>query len=231
GDRTLQGYNVYRNGIKINQQVVIYTNYYDYNLGTLEEYYYYVTAVYDSEESIPSNIVYVELENRVATPNFDPIGGYYSEPQQVILSSLMDNVTIRYTLDGDEPNESSPVFVDPISITETTRVKAKGYKDGWLPSQTGEEYYVIMKAPENVTISISGNQINLQWEISEGATSYAIYTSNNIEEDNWELLDITDNTSYLHEITPPLTMGFYRIRAIYGEPVRIDRAIPSQLNR
>ncbi|MBW6516680.1 MAG: hypothetical protein K0B81_08735, partial [Candidatus Cloacimonetes bacterium] len=75
GDRTLQGYNVYRNGIKINQQLVINTNYYDFNLETLEEYYYYVTAIYDSEESIPSNIVYVELENRVATPNFDPIGG------------------------------------------------------------------------------------------------------------------------------------------------------------
>lgn len=35
--------------------------------------------------------------------------------------------TIHYTLDGSEPNESSPIYSSPIQIHETTTIKAKTY--------------------------------------------------------------------------------------------------------
>ena len=43
---------------------------------------------------------------------------------------------IRYTLDGSEPTETSPIYTAPITITTTTVVKARVFSDGMPPSFT-----------------------------------------------------------------------------------------------
>ena len=48
------------------------------------------------------------------------------------------NIDIRYTLDGSEPNENSPVYNAPIELTESTLVKAKSMKKGWIDSPVFE---------------------------------------------------------------------------------------------
>ena len=58
--RDLQGYNVYRDGVTINNELITGTNYDDLNLAE-GLYEYYVTAVYDGGESEPSNTVEVEI--------------------------------------------------------------------------------------------------------------------------------------------------------------------------
>ncbi len=45
------------------------------------------------------------------------------------------NVEIRYTTDGDEPDSlTSPVFTPGTIIKESTAIKARAYKQGWLSS-------------------------------------------------------------------------------------------------
>ena len=44
--------------------------------------------------------------------------------------------SIRYTLDGSEPDESSPLYAAPIELTTTTVVKARAYAPGIPPSFT-----------------------------------------------------------------------------------------------
>ncbi len=58
-NRTLQGYNVYRDGELINSTLVIDTEYEDNEVINNYTYEYYVTAYYDEGESLPSNTVSV----------------------------------------------------------------------------------------------------------------------------------------------------------------------------
>ncbi len=59
--RSFIGYNVYKDGIQINSEIILETNYSDLELpnGT---YSYYVTALYNTGESVPSTTVEVTIE-------------------------------------------------------------------------------------------------------------------------------------------------------------------------
>ncbi len=229
--RTLLGYNVYRNGSKINQILVDNTEYADYDLFMTDDYFYFITAVYPDEESTASNIVYFELGESITIPLFDPEGGYYHEPQYVIINVTIDNADIHYTTDGSEPDQSSPVYTEPILISEPTLLKAKAFRDGWIASPTGEEYYVIMYSPTGVTASQIDNAIIIYWEETSGAISYSVYASDDIESDNWELLDTTANTEYEYQITPGVDKKFFRIKAIYNDPEEMRRSSDQRTNR
>ncbi|MCS7304453.1 MAG: chitobiase/beta-hexosaminidase C-terminal domain-containing protein [Thermoguttaceae bacterium] len=74
---------------------------------------------------------------RVATPQFDPPAPgsrFLIPPLMVTISCATPGATIRYTTDGSNPNETSPVYTSPLSITRTTTIKAQAYRDGMQPS-------------------------------------------------------------------------------------------------
>jgi hypothetical protein len=50
--------------------------------------------------------------------------------QVVTLASASPNVEIRYTLDGSEPTHVSPLYKAPLTLTETTTVKARSMRPG-----------------------------------------------------------------------------------------------------
>lgn len=54
----------------------------------------------------------------------------------VCLASRTDSSDIRYTLDGSEPDASSALYEGPIHMTETTALKAKAFREGYIPSKT-----------------------------------------------------------------------------------------------
>jgi hypothetical protein len=61
----------------------------------------------------------------VSAPTFSPPAGTYSTPQTVTISDpAVGNEFIYYTTDGSTPTASSPVYVNPITITSTTMLKA-----------------------------------------------------------------------------------------------------------
>ena len=81
--------------------------------------------------------------NMVATPFFNPPGGTYESPQTVNIECATLGVTIYYTLDGTEPISSSPIYTKPITIDETTTIKAKAFRSGMQDSKTATAKYVI----------------------------------------------------------------------------------------
>ena len=93
----------------------------------------------------------------VQTPSFSPAGGTYHQPQTVSISCATQGATIRYTLNGEEPTVNSQVYTSPLSINQTTTVKAKAWKNGYQTSQTATATYII-----NITytISVSANPTN-----------------------------------------------------------------------
>lgn len=80
----------------------------------------------------------------VATPSFTPAyqTTSYIEPIDVTILCGTEGATIRYTLDGTDPDENSTVYSTPINITTTTTIKAKAWKDTQSPSEVGVATYL-----------------------------------------------------------------------------------------
>lgn len=54
------------------------------------------------------------------------------------------NLVIRYTVDGSLPKSSSPVYGEPLQITNTTAVRARAYQEGLLPGPPQSEVYLLL---------------------------------------------------------------------------------------
>jgi hypothetical protein len=83
------------------------------------------------------------LQATVAVPAFSPAPGTYATPQNVTITCSTTGANIRYTTDGSDPSEASPVYGDPLGISVTTKIRARAYKTGWLPSGTAVGSYII----------------------------------------------------------------------------------------
>ncbi len=70
--------------------------------------------------------------------------GYFTGGFELMLSTPTPGATIRYTLNGSDPNATnSVVYTGPISIARTTVVRANAAKDGLLPSRTATHSYLV----------------------------------------------------------------------------------------
>ncbi|MGQ8338331.1 lamin tail domain-containing protein [Sunxiuqinia sp. A32] len=114
-------------------------------------------------------------------PDFSIRGGIYSSPISVTLANRFDGY-IRYTLDGSEPNNNSPIYENPINIGATTIVRARIFKSDNIPGEViTHSYFIdsdssigklpvisIASAPENFwdpTIGIYAQDFHPDWEI------------------------------------------------------------------
>ncbi len=81
----------------------------------------------NSDETVSFKFVGV---SNVATPVFSPSGGRYAEAQTVTITCETAGATIYYTLDGSAPTTTSAVYTSPLTISETTTLKAMAVSDG-----------------------------------------------------------------------------------------------------
>lgn len=84
-------------------------------------------------------------------PKFSNQTGVYQEQFWLEVSSNDPGSTIRYTLDGSEPDTTSTVYVDPLFVSETTVIKARVFKDGLITSPTNTANFIFL---ENQSIPI-----------------------------------------------------------------------------
>ena len=63
-------------------------------------------------------------QQTISSPTFSLAEGTYDEAQTVEISCSTVGATIYYTIDGNNPTTSSTTYTHPISITETTTLKA-----------------------------------------------------------------------------------------------------------
>ena len=98
--------------------------------------YYYMDTM--TQGAANSNVGYTGRAGEIA---FSQAGGWYDQPVTVSLSAPQ-GVTIRYTLDASEPDENSPVYQEPIQVSQTTIIRAKGYQEDKLPSLTYTASYL-----------------------------------------------------------------------------------------
>ncbi|HNW59669.1 MAG TPA: alpha-L-fucosidase [bacterium] len=71
------------------------------------------------------------------------------KPARVTLAVQSADARIRYTLDGREPDESSPLYTAPLSIKTSSALRARAFKPGCAPSLTAAQEISILDARAN----------------------------------------------------------------------------------
>ena len=93
----------------------------------------------------------------VATPTFSPVGGTYGNTQTVTISCATEGATIYYTTDNSDPVAPTGVtgtqYTQPLTISETTTVKAVAIKDGMNNSSIATASYTIQQIASITTIN------------------------------------------------------------------------------
>lgn len=81
--------------------------------------------------------------NILPQPNISHQSGFYSSTIFITISHNQSNVTIRYTLNGSTPSNSSNIYSTPIQIDSTIVLRVRVFKDGYLPSKTLSRTFLI----------------------------------------------------------------------------------------
>lgn len=102
------------------------------------------------------------MQNYATKPIFDQNPGLYAGTISLNITSPDPNVTIRYTTNGSTPTAASPVVSGPISINNTTVVRAISISSTpSIPASFVEtNTYFINDVHTVPVLSISGNQVS-----------------------------------------------------------------------
>ena len=135
---------------------------------------------------------------KVGRPVFSPVptGTPFSNDQPVTITSETPGADIHYTLDGNDPTPSDPLYVsgNPVTIDETLTLKARAYKSGHGNSYITSALYTMRVAmpelsplpgaaspsPINVamtTATTTGATIRYTTDGTAPTASSAIYTA------------------------------------------------------
>ena len=83
----------------------------------------------------------------VATPVIDAAASFTGSKAKVVISCATDGATVRYTLNGNEPNSHSTKYTGPIYVTDSCTVKAYAtmldYLDSAVATQSIEKVWGI----------------------------------------------------------------------------------------
>ncbi len=77
-------------------------------------------------------------------PEFSHPRGLFAAPFDLELTHESPDTTIRYTLDGEEPTLESPIYDGPIPIETSTKVTARSYRPGTIPSDAVRQTYLAL---------------------------------------------------------------------------------------
>ncbi len=79
-----------------------------------------------------------------ATPSFTVAGGIFNQSEPLSLSiNVPEGTTVHYSLDGSTPTQQSPIYDGtPITIMQTTPVRARAFRQDLQPSETITQTYL-----------------------------------------------------------------------------------------
>lgn len=79
---------------------------------------------------------------RPEAPTADPPPGMYANPVAVILSCPTSGAFIYYTTNGNDPREGGTLYVGPVTLTLSTVIKARAFKNGLWSDVVSFEYII-----------------------------------------------------------------------------------------
>ncbi len=114
------------------------------------------------------------------TPTILPQGGNFIQPPSIIITNTDSTQSIHYTDTGYEPTENDPLYSSEVSISNSTVINAMGFKDEFIPSLSGSQFYLLNGSYSLPVLAVLTDPDNL-WSDSLG-----IYTNYLREGPNWE---------------------------------------------
>lgn len=102
----------------------------------------------------------------VATPVFNPLPGTYTDSVSVTINCPTSNTSVYYTSNGSDPTDMSTLYSTPVHLTSTTTLKARAYKEGFIPSDVVTGTYTIEQGkPATVDTPATIIQLYQGWNL------------------------------------------------------------------
>lgn len=91
-------------------------------------------GLWTSESAAPYSLTESQL---VSKPWYkaDDLTNMFTDSITIELGSMTEGAQVHYTIDGSQPCADSPVYSQPLVLTETTTLRAVAYKDGYEDSE------------------------------------------------------------------------------------------------
>jgi len=125
--------------------------------GMIDEVRIYKTALNDSDILTIFQQDSIVPVPTVAAPAISPNGGNYGGPVTIAMQTATAGAQIYYTTDGSTPTTSSTPYSGSMTVTSTTVIKAKAFKNGYNGSgETGASF--VISQPFGFSLTNSGNQ-------------------------------------------------------------------------
>ena len=169
----------------------------------------------------PGSLNGIGVEGFVGDTNFSVDRGFFDAPFDVEITSSTPDAEIYYTLDGTEPNATNPSAIlvnGPISITQTTSLRAAAFKDGFEPTDVDTQTYifiedVVVQDPYNIhgNGTVPNNGLTYPTTLQQGFTPQfdmdpEIVTATEYDDSNGLNTDIGIRESLLALPTVSLTL-------------------------
>lgn len=125
-------------------------------------------GVYDSElyqgfmpQPSPGGLNSAGFLGFVGDTSFSVDRGIYSTPQTVVITADNPSAEIRYTTDGSTPAANhGTVYTAPLTISQTTVVRAAAFLKGWYPTNVDTHTYLF---PQHVLSQDNARAYALGW--------------------------------------------------------------------
>ena len=139
-----------------------------------------IKAIAVNADGVVSDVFAGEyILNKVEQPVISPTtGSTFASSLTVNISCPTEGATIRYTTDGSEPTEESPVY-KRFKITERTKIKAKAFADGMAASDVVTAEYAlgtcanpIISLVDGTVFQHSNQEVSISWDDTDGTLRY-----------------------------------------------------------
>jgi len=89
------------------------------------------------------DLVFAQTVYQLAPPMMKVKSVFFASKATVSLAFRLSGAQVRYTLNGKDPEATSPVYSGPVIITKSlTTFKARAFKKGFLPSETASATFI-----------------------------------------------------------------------------------------
>jgi len=111
----------------------------------------------------------------VAAPAINPATGTYPALTLATIATATTGATIRFTLDGSDPDAASPVYALPIVLTTSTTLKARAFLAGYTASPVTTATFAVGPGGQSMapTISPRGGWFDTEQSVTVSATAGA----------------------------------------------------------
>lgn len=106
--------------------------------------------LWEGKETIAAPVIYPK-----GVMNEQAGGLYIDEPTTVKMSSPLANSVIRYTINGNIPDSTSPVYKAPFTIDSTSVIQAKAFDEKGNESEVSGAYFRLVKSGQGNGLNVS----------------------------------------------------------------------------